>query len=88
MKYKPMTPSQFDRMAHQIMEYLADIRPVYGSNDGGESKGRIFYNEGGLYTIHDLENGVVTMVYADSPRDAKEKIDAIREGVNKSGNEQ
>lgn len=88
MKYKPITSREFDRMAHQIMEYLADIRPVYGSNDGNESKGRIFYNEDGLYTIHDLENGVVTMVYADSPRDAKEKIDAIREGVNKSGNEQ
>ena len=82
MKYKPITPSQFDRMAHQIMEYLADIRPVYGSNDGGESKGRIFYNEGRLYTIHDLENGIVTMVYADSQRDAKEKVEAGRKGAN------
>lgn len=54
MKYKPITPSQFDRAAHQIMEYIADIRPVYGSNDGGEGKCRIFYNECGLYTIHDM----------------------------------
>ena len=73
MKYKPITPSQFDRMAHQIMEHLADIRPVYGSNDGGESKGRIFYNEDRLYTVHDLESGTVTMVYANSPQEAKEK---------------
>jgi len=84
MRYKPITQQQFDRMAHQIMEYLADIRPVYGSNDGGEGKGRIFYNEDRLYTVHNLEDGIVSMVYANSPREAKEKVEASRKGANQN----
>ena len=70
MKYKLITPSQFDRMAHQIVDFLNGI--VSMQDDGDSS--RIFYNEDRLYTVHDRKHGTVTLVFADSPREARDKV--------------
>ena len=77
MRYKPITAGQFDTMAHQIVNYLNSIMPL--EDDGNKS--RIFYNEDRLYTIHDRERGTVTLVVADSPREARDKV--LR-GVNQN----
>ena len=69
MRYRPITSAQFDTMTHQIINYLNSITPL--EDDGNKS--RIFYNEDRLYTVHDREHGTVTLVVADSPREARDK---------------
>ncbi|MBR2797544.1 MAG: hypothetical protein IKE17_15365 [Clostridia bacterium] len=76
MRYRPITSAQFDTMAHQIVNYLNSIKPL--EDDGNKS--RIFYNEDRLYTVHDREHGTVTLVVADSPREARDKV---LKGVNR-----
>ena len=70
MRYRPITSTQFDTMAHQIVNYLNSITPL--EDDGNKS--RIFYNEDRLYTVHDRKRGMVTLVVADSPREARDKV--------------
>lgn len=69
MKYRRISSREFDFMAHKIMEYLSDARPKYGS----ENEVSVYYNEDGLYTVHDLGDGIATMVYARNPQEAKER---------------
>ena len=59
-----------DAMAHDLYKAIVDVRVL----EPETSRGRIYDNGDGLYTIHNLETGEVTLVVAPSIREARDMV--------------
>lgn len=57
-----------DAMAHDLYKAIVSVRAL----EPETSRGRIYGN--GLYTIHNLETGEVTLVVAPSIREARDMV--------------
>lgn len=60
--------SELDKGAHRLMAFWAVI------NTDENSNGEAFYHQDRLYSVVDKRNGIVSLVFAANPREAKEKV--------------
>lgn len=58
-----------DKLAHGYVETIMNVRALepYGH-------ARIYDHGDGLYGIHILDEGTITLIYADSIREARDKV--------------
>lgn len=58
-----------DKLAHSYAETIVSVRALEPCGPA-----RIYDHGDGLYGIHNLEEGTITLVYADSVREARDKV--------------
>lgn len=58
-----------DKLAHSYAETIINVRTLEPSGHA-----RIYDHGDGLYGIHNLDEGTITLIYADSIREARDKV--------------
>ena len=58
-----------DKLAHSYAETIMNVRALEPCGHA-----RIYYHGDGLYGIHNLDEGTITLIYADSIREARDKV--------------
>lgn len=61
---------KIDKAAHSLMEFI----PREGCGGLIDGFYMVFYHEERLYSVRNTSTGVVSLVYADSPHDAIQKV--------------
>ncbi len=61
---------RIDKAAHELMNFRAIKEYVIGEYS-------VFYHEEHLYSVRNIENGMVSLVYAKSPQEA---VNMVRNG--------
>ena len=64
-----------DRAAHTLMEFNPSVNLCGTTYQGGYTA---FYHEERLYSVRDLERGIVSLVYTGSPYEAIEKVKGMK----------
>lgn len=58
-----------DKLAHSYAETIVNVRALEPCGHA-----RIYDHGDGLYGIHNLDEGTITLIYADSIREARDKV--------------
>lgn len=70
---------KIDDKAHDLMQFY----PVKGTHWNGHTA---FYHEKGLYSVRNQQTKILSLVYANSPYDAINKVVGHRINVVQNGN--
>ena len=63
-----------DKLAHSYAETILSVRALEPSGHA-----RIYDHGDRLYGIHNLDDGTITLIYADSIREARDKVLGVPE---------
>ena len=63
-----------DKLAHSYAETIVGVRALEPSGHT-----RIYDHRDRLYGIHNLDDGTITLIYADSIREARDKVLGVPE---------
>lgn len=73
--------SQIDKMAHKLM----DFNPLNAFGRTVVDGYLAFYHENGLYSVRNIDRGIVSLVYARNPYQAIELVRGSSVTVNQNG---
>ena len=63
-----------DKLAHSYAETIMNVRALEPSGHA-----RIYDHGDRLYGIHNLDDGTITLIYADSIKEARDKVLGVPE---------